>query len=334
MNQLQLISKHRSLLMGVGIIFIMLYHSRSFSTLDYASIPVLNFISQISYGGVDVFLFLSGFGLYYSSLKNESKKQYYLKRFIRIYPAYIVALLLNNLLQGDYSVANFFTELFALDIWISNTVPFWYVSSLIPLYLIFPFYIKLFMRSPYWVTLAMVIFGFVVSTLFLKSGADTWLTILFLTRIPIFFIGVLFGKLSTDKDLDTSKIKIGLYILTVIGFISLYIFINHHLFARYLWKGLFWYPFIFIVPGFCLFLSEMFDKYITEKKVRNFFLFFGKISYELYLMHAMLFVFINSLSAEYNLNMWLVALILALMSIIGGYILNKGTDRVASLIKK
>lgn len=320
--------------MGVSILFIMLFHSRTLTNLDYTSIPILNFISQISYGGVDIFLFLSGFGLYYSSLKKESTLQYYQNRFIRIYPAYIVALFLNNLLLKDYSIINYLKELFALDIWTGNTVPFWYVSGIIFLYLIFPFYIKLFKRKPYLATFGAISISLTATIIFLKSGIDRWFIILFLTRIPIFFIGILFGKLSLDNKMNTSKLKVGLYILTFIGFILLYIFLNDSFLSRYLWKGLLWYPFMFITPGFALLLSAMFEKYIKENNIRCVFLFFGKISFELYLIHTIFFIFIDSISAIHNINLWLMTLIMAIVSIICAYILHLGTNKIIFLVKK
>lgn len=320
--------------MGVSILFIMLFHSRTLTNLNYSSIPILNFISQISYGGVDVFFFLSGFGLYYSSLKKESIGQFYLKRFIRIYPAYIIALLLNNLLLGDYSISNYLKELFALDIWTGNTVPFWYVSGIILLYLIFPFYIKLFNRKPYLATFAAISISFIATITFLKTGVDRWFIILLLTRIPIFFIGILFGKLSLNKGMNTVKLKISLYILTIIGFILLYISLNNPFLSRYLWKGLLWYPFILITPGFALLLSAMFEKYIKGNSIQCIFLFFGKISLELYLIHTIFFIFIDSISTIYNINLWLMTLIMTIVSIICAYVLHIGTNKIILLAKK
>jgi len=61
--QLKLLSKYRTELMGVGAICILLCHSVGRGVL------MPDFLSQIlSYGniGVDIFLLLSGMGMYYS----------------------------------------------------------------------------------------------------------------------------------------------------------------------------------------------------------------------------------------------------------------------------
>ena len=73
-TKISLLSKHRNALMGIAILWVMLYH-----LYDYTdALPSLvRGIIGIGYGGVDMFLFLSGFGLYYSlSKKNSSLSAY------------------------------------------------------------------------------------------------------------------------------------------------------------------------------------------------------------------------------------------------------------------
>jgi len=292
----------------------------------------MKIILQASHVSVDIFFFLSGFGLYYSSLKNEGKGQYYLRRFIRIYPVYILALLAFNLLQKG-SVPDFFIEFFALDLWIGSTSPFWYISSIIILYLVFPFYISFFKRSPYWSTLTMIVLGFILATLSVKLAIGNWLAILFLTRIPIFFIGILIGKLSLDKDRDTTKLKIGLYALMIIGFIISYTVQNNFFFFRYLWKGLLWYPFILVTPGFCLLIATLFEKF-KSKIVEKPLIFLGTISFELYLVHSITFYYIDSLSDKSGLNIWLTVIVIITVSIAIAYYLHKLADLIAAKVKK
>lgn len=61
---LSLLSTYRGALMGVAIIWVMLHH------LTYPDIPILKHVMEIGYGDVDIFLFLSGFGLYFSLSKS------------------------------------------------------------------------------------------------------------------------------------------------------------------------------------------------------------------------------------------------------------------------
>lgn len=317
--------------MGVGMILIIIYHLNSYSNyIDFTHPLFVKIIHQISHGSVDIFFFLSGFGLYYASLKGESKKQYYLRRFIRIYPVYIFALLAVNLLQNG-SVTAFFTEFFALDLWMGETSPFWYISSIIILYIVFPFYINIFKQNPYRSTLAMIILGFILATLSVKFGVGNWLLILFLARIPIFFIGVLFGKLSLDKELDTSKIKIVLYAMMIVGFVILYTVQNNFYFNRLLWKGLLWYPLILITPGLCLLIASLFEKY-KAKIIQRALVFLGAISFELYLVHSITFNYLDYYCDKFNLNIWIITSLVLLFSICIAYALHKAANKIASTV--
>ena len=86
---LQKISRHRTALMGFAIIGILLFHSR-------IAVPYIDNLFVIGYGGVDIFLFLSGFGLFFSFSENQNLASFYKKRFLRIFPAYIFIVFLSN----------------------------------------------------------------------------------------------------------------------------------------------------------------------------------------------------------------------------------------------
>lgn len=63
---LQDISKYRSELMGWAIIWIMMLHFR------FIHIKPLGFLAQYGFAGVDIFMLVSGFGLYYSLEKTTN----------------------------------------------------------------------------------------------------------------------------------------------------------------------------------------------------------------------------------------------------------------------
>lgn len=73
----------RSLLMGFAILWVMSFHY-PFIPLQ----PLLAFEHQ-GYVGVDIFMFVSGFGIYYSLNKNNLGT-YYRNRFKRILPTYAI----------------------------------------------------------------------------------------------------------------------------------------------------------------------------------------------------------------------------------------------------
>lgn len=71
--------------MGFAILWVMYFHI----PLKFAT-EVGWFIHRIGFYGVDIFLFLSGLGVYYSLTKRPNVLGFYKARLVRILPAYII----------------------------------------------------------------------------------------------------------------------------------------------------------------------------------------------------------------------------------------------------
>lgn len=89
-----LVSKYRSQLFGFAILWIMCMHSREFTPLlDDAILSqyiLYDGIILVGGVGVDIFLFLSGVGLYYAQEKGPTLGQFYAKRYKRLLLPYLV----------------------------------------------------------------------------------------------------------------------------------------------------------------------------------------------------------------------------------------------------
>ena len=78
------ISRYRGELMGAAMLFIILFH---------VALPRENAffgLRRMGNVGVDMFLFLSGIGLWFSWMKNPSAKHFFIRRYLRIYPAWLI----------------------------------------------------------------------------------------------------------------------------------------------------------------------------------------------------------------------------------------------------
>lgn len=88
-----LVSKYRSQLFGFAILWIMCMHSREFTPLlDDAILSqyiLYDGIILVGGVGVDIFLFLSGVGLYYAQEKGPTLGQFYARRFQRLLIPYL-----------------------------------------------------------------------------------------------------------------------------------------------------------------------------------------------------------------------------------------------------
>ena len=78
------ISRFRGELMGAAMLFIILFH---------VALPredMFYGLRRMGNVGVDMFLFLSGIGLWFSWTKNPSAKHFFIRRYLRIYPTWLI----------------------------------------------------------------------------------------------------------------------------------------------------------------------------------------------------------------------------------------------------
>ena len=145
------LSSERQAIMGFAILWVMFFHS----SIDCSRFPVIATIKQLGNLGVDIFLLLSGIGLYYSALKLRGESsvgqqknshwvsQFYRKRIIRILPATIICLFpwYLYLYRGQLNQINlprFFLNITSLSYWIDGTNRGWYVALTIVMYALYP----------------------------------------------------------------------------------------------------------------------------------------------------------------------------------------------------
>ena len=78
------ISHYRGELMGLAMLFVMFFH------VWMPKSNALYGLVRCGNVGVDMFLFLSGIGLWYSWTKDPSPVRFFKKRYLRVYPAWLV----------------------------------------------------------------------------------------------------------------------------------------------------------------------------------------------------------------------------------------------------
>ena len=131
------LTTYRGELFGIATLMIVLCHSVSI-------VPFPGGLATlIAYGtmGVNVFLFLSGIGLYYSLKNNGNYLVFYKKRFIRVIVPY---LFIGGLWYGiryliceKGNIVQFLYELSTLSFWKEHKGA-WYVAAIIPIYMLYP----------------------------------------------------------------------------------------------------------------------------------------------------------------------------------------------------
>lgn len=195
------ISRFRGELMGLAMLFIILFH-----VWVRRDDPFYG-LHRCGNVGVDMFLFLSGVGLWFAWTRNPDTRKFYARRFARIFPAwFIVACLFyvpDFLGRGRYSssVGDLIGDVtINLDFWMHDELTFWYIPAIMVLYIAAPPYMKLISRRPVyrWLPVLMVVWCVMVQWVTPIHSAVGHIEI-FWSRVPIFFIGINAGQLVMER---------------------------------------------------------------------------------------------------------------------------------------
>ncbi len=281
----QAILKFRNAWLGIAMICIMWYHT----DFEY-SIAVLEFLKKLLYGGVDIFIFASGVGCYYSLSKNSDILEFDKRRFKRFFPTYwcflIFWFIFKALSDGITFTAVLGNILGVQKLTTQPHVFNWYVSAILLFYILAPHFKSFVDANSSKVKQVLVVTVLILLSIpFWGSNAFT----VIVSRIPIFYIGMLFGKRCMSGKEFTRKEFAVYSVGAVVG--GAMLLVSVVFFESYLWShALYWYPFIFATPFLCVLISYMMNfinKFKALAWIEKFLSVVGKYSLELYFVHIL-----------------------------------------------
>ncbi len=321
---LSVLSENRSQLMGLAMLSIMLFHQQfvGAGSLFFA------FFHFCGHWGVDVFMFLSGMGCYFSYRKTQtSVAVFYKRRFMRIMPAAVFAgtlkIVILALLFHSFA-SDFWLSLFGLDLW--------FIRSILILYLLFPFFLWSIQRFgarwflPVLVILCLLFLAWfdslqINSALCYRSVAWT------LYRVPIFVLGILISVLGGGNN----PLKIN-KLVAFVAFLLLSFLVYHRVISK------------IYFPEYSIFLKDECIYYLLALPMAVLSYYTGLIlrggwgilrwigahSLELYLVHE----FIYGLVAAIPFPLWgsMRLLTAVMLSFVSAYLLKKAVDCVQKRI--
>ena len=310
------ISKSRAYIMGIATLMIVLFHSNQldfemFSRLNKVGY-LLNFLKTICNSGVEIFLIMSGVGLYFSFSKNDSLKTFYKKRLTRILPSVLIIISIYYFIVGDFGIKDYLTRITLLQFFIDGTKDFWYFSFLLVLYLIFPVIFKIINKYNVKGCLFLILFVLLCNYLLFFFNLDTYkMYEVALTRFPSFIIGVYLGKQVYNENTISYK---WLYYFILLLLLSLVLcFIVYH-------KGIvtiFWARYLklpIIISLIFLFSCMNF------KPLNKFIIWIGGYSMEIYLTYEYLgeilikyFKIIDNSYVSFYLVIFIISLIFSII---------------------
>lgn len=274
-----ILSKHRNKIMASAMIWIAFFHATC-----WFDNKAVSFFKTNGFGGVDMFLFLFSFGLFYSLKKKTDSVRFYLDRAKRILP-YVVPVFVFVCVLNQYDFSKSLLFVHFLDFWRNNNTVLWYVAALPAFVLIAPFYMKLAEKDEK-LSVFIAVWISILAFVYFKERTQ----MIFASRLPVYFLGFHFGKMSYENR----KISIAeFFVLMILLMAGLYfLYYNYHHFGSLMWShGLYWYPFILMTGGICVLCAAVFeclDKITWVQPLTKAFGKLGAITLEFYLFHEMI----------------------------------------------
>ena len=293
-----IVSKNRSTIMGFAALWIFYFHT---APMIFQNVHIVNniewYLKRAGYTGVDIFMLLSSYGLYYYFSKRDRIDliDYFKSRLKRILPGYILALAVYTFIFGE-GFRFFIDRLFFISQFSNNMYNFlWFVPCILVFYIFSPLYYSIFKRIDNKLLLTILI-SFIVCFLCRKYGymvrEDLYCII---SRIPVFALGFYLGYISKKEY------KINAWgIVLAAAFVIFGIGVNYALNKGY--KELY-LPYencfinIFTAWGICVLISvicETFSNSFALGFIKKIFMFYGSISFEFYCFQEMIDKYIKS----------------------------------------
>ena len=319
------ISRFRAEQMGAAMLFVILFHV----ALDRGD-PFYG-LRRCGNVGVDIFLFLSGVGLWFAWTKTPSVSHFYRRRLIRILPTWLICSTAFYL--RDYLGARRFSKdivdligdiTINWDFWLHDELTFWYVPAIMALYLVAPWYMRLIERYPTyrWLPMLMVVWCVMVQWVLPIHAAVGHLEI-FWSRVPIFFIGINMGEMvRSRKQLPPDAVWL-LFVTFLMTFgTCLYLEqVRHGRFPLFVERMLY-IPFTVCTV---LVMNRIFRR--MPQWVNSAFRFVGALSLEAYLIHIH---FVLVYVQPYHMGYWPTFLITVAITLPIAWLLQRAIGFVSA----
>ncbi|MBR3402409.1 MAG: acyltransferase [Parasporobacterium sp.] len=271
-----LLSRYRSVLMGIAILLIVWYHS-SFQ-FDFVSFEPLRlslaFLKELCYCGVDIFMFLSGMGIW-SSLEKNSISQFARNRFRKILPiwwGYLLIRIAVGALVCDPPYT--FLEILGFSTFTGFWLGMpgqgnWFVYFIVLFYMLSPVLYSLLKdsRRKTGMFLLLLAASFLLSLSFAFRFELTGFS-----RLPVYITGMYTAAVMKEVPMKKKHwlITAGFFVTGTVILLLCYCCFRSYLYDLGLW----WYPFILITPSMLLLICAILR--VLEKPLKYLFLLFGK----------------------------------------------------------
>jgi len=272
------IRSYRSAIMGFATIMVLLFHQYTVN-----SSLILSVFSHIGHWGVDIFLFVSGFGIAHSLSKN-STIVFYQNRIKKIFPICLIVGVFGfilSMMHGTIDWINLVPRLLCLNNWYVYTITIYYIFS--------PVILKIMQKKSWVLPFLVFVLAYIFDYCSLFKPLSTSSHFL-IYRLPWvwdrFFVYLLGIYFYLQKPRYTTIIFWGGGVLFVIMLMAQYGYIRiPYCFFQIL---------AFCIPFVCLSIGALTKLLSSIEKILC---FFGKHSLSIFLIHLIVYSFGESHSS-------------------------------------
>ena len=330
-------------LRAIALMMIVMYHTwqQSWITCNLKITPDkylfnLELFQRYGYVAIDIFFVLSGFCLFYPIARDmfgESKfggwKNFFIKRARRIYPSYVLMLVLllifpalsyvtYNVKDAADVAKHFISHLFFVhnfnDKTIGSTISTaWTMSIEVQFYILFPLLCIPFRKKPVltFIGMAAAAVGirlYMISNVSfdkfnLQAITPAYLDVFGIGMLAAYFVVYMRNKCATVEKLKAHMtIMSVLCVITAVGYMywlkgaSFPKGFNADVYFRFLYRGLF----ALVIAGFIFTSCFSYDVWSKKLWGNKFFVFLSSISYTVYLWHQNIYIFLKGNHIPYT----------------------------------
>ncbi len=225
--KLSLLSKYRNVLMGIGILDVLIWHFAGAYHLEGISAQVFGTITRSVF--TPGFLFLSGFGIYYSYSANSNKIDFFKRRLGRLLiPFWVmvtIIFLFRLAVSGVGDLSYYLGMITTASFWLpGKTFNYWYIAVVIAFYIVYPFIHDFVFgknnnngRGEIYLKTSLICVSLVILNIVLGEYYPYYDELeLAIPKLPMLFIGMIAGYLAKVEDTEINIISWSLLIGTTV----------------------------------------------------------------------------------------------------------------------
>jgi len=280
------INSVRAELMGIATLLVLLNHSKIFEWNGH--LGILKKLFSEGGMGVDIFLLLSGIGMYYSFAKREDIGAFYKRRMLRVIPVYLpLAVTFLAILEveggGQLNWGNYLLRVTTASYWINGDVIYWYVSYILIFYLLYPLIYKYLLKGKINPVIPIALM-FVVEVIVLLFFNPYYAKVQSFSRLPITVLACYLGKYAYEEK----EVKV----INIVALLGPFILLRgiRIAFVPEIYEA--WVTFLvktanmFFIIFFCYLYYGI--RRVILSPIKSMLQFLGKNSLEIYIIHISL----------------------------------------------